>query len=59
MVSYVEKVYSEEQMLPNEPDFDDIDPDEVAKTIETINEVLKDRDIDKKGKQKLNYAKSH
>lgn len=57
--SYVEKVYAEEQMLPNEPDFDAVDPAEVAKTIEAINEVLKDKDIDKKVKQKLNYAKKH
>lgn len=56
---YVEKVYAEEQMLPNEPDFEAIDPEKVAQTIDTINQALKDKDIDKKVKQKLNYAKKN
>ncbi|MBZ9632684.1 transposase, partial [Salegentibacter sp. LM13S] len=57
--SYVEQVYDQEQMLPNEPDFDAIDPAEVAKTIDAINDALKDKEIDKKVKQKLNYAKKN
>lgn len=57
--SYVEKVYAEEQMLPNQPDFKEIDPEKVAQTIDTINEALKDKKIDKKVKQKLNYAKKN
>jgi transposase len=57
--SYVEKVYDQEQMLPNTPDFDAIDPAEVAKTIDAINDALKDKKIDKKIKQKLNYAKKN
>lgn len=57
--SYVEKVYAEEQMLPNQPDFEEIDPEKVAQTIDTINEALKDKKIDKKVKQKLNYAKKN
>lgn len=57
--SYVEKVYAEEQMLPNQPDFEAIDPEKVARTIDTINQALKDKDIDKKVKQKLNYAKKN
>lgn len=36
--SYAEKVYAEEQMLPNQPDFDQIDPEKVAQTIDTINQ---------------------
>ena len=56
---YVEKVYAEEQMLLNEPDFEAIDPEKVAQTIDTINQALKDKDIDKKVKQKLNYAKKN
>lgn len=57
--SYVEKVYAEEQMLPNQPDFEEIDPEKVAQTIDTINEALKDKEVDKKVKQKLNYAKKN
>ena len=57
--SYVEKVYAEEQMLPNQPDFEEIDPEKVAQTINTINEALKDKKIDRKVKQKLNYAKKN
>jgi transposase len=55
--SYVEKVYAEEEQLPNEPRFEAIDPGEVAKTVEAINGALQDREVDKKVKQKLNYAK--
>ncbi len=57
--SYVEKVYAEEQMLPNQPDFDEIDPEKVAQTIDTINQALKDKEVDKKVRQKLNYAKKN
>lgn len=57
--SYVEKVYAEEQMLPNQPDFEEIDREKVAQTIDSINEALKDKKIDKKVKQKLNYAKKN
>jgi len=57
--SYVEKVYTEEQMLPNQPDFEEIDPEKVAQTIDTINQALKDKEVDKKVKQKLNYAKKN
>lgn len=57
--SYVEKVYAEEQMLPNQPNYKEIDPEKVAQTIDTINEALKDKKIDKKVKQKLNYAKKN
>lgn len=57
--SYVEKVSAEEQMLPNEPDFETIDPEKVAQTIDTINQALKDKDIDKKIRQKLGYAKKN
>lgn len=57
--SYVEKVYAAEQMLPNEPDFDAIDPEKVAETIDTINKALEGKAIDKKVKQKLNYAQKN
>jgi transposase len=54
---YVEKVYEDEEQQPNEPDFQAIDPLAVSRTIEEINEALRDKEIDPKIKQKLNYAK--
>ncbi|WZL87701.1 IS1182 family transposase [Salinimicrobium sp. 3283s] len=57
--AYVEKVYAEEQMLPNQPDFEEIDPEKVAQTIDTINQALQDKEVDKKVRQKLNYAKKN
>ena len=55
---YVETVYAEEGQRPNGPDnFDAIDPEEVAKTIDQINKALKCKKTDSKVKQKLNYAK--
>ncbi|MBC8757725.1 IS1182 family transposase [Kordia sp. YSTF-M3] len=57
--SYVEKVYKEEQLIPNTPDFEAIDAEKVAATIHQINDALKGKDIDKKVKQKLNYAKKN
>jgi hypothetical protein len=55
--SYVEKVYKEEQHIPNTPDFEAIDAEKVEATINTINAALQGKDIDKKVKQKLSYAK--
>ena len=57
--TYVEKVYKDEQHIPNTPDFEAIDADKIEATINQINEALKDKDIDKKVKQKLNYAKKN
>ena len=57
--SYVEKVYAQEDQIPNTPNFDAIDPEKVSQTIEQINVALQDKPIDKKVKQKLNYAKKH
>ncbi|GAA3558956.1 IS1182-like element ISBf5 family transposase [Snuella lapsa] len=57
--SYVEKVYKEEQHIPNTPDFEAIDAEKVAATIDQINEALKGKDVDKKVKQKLTYAKKN
>ncbi|UOY05677.1 IS1182 family transposase [Muricauda sp. SCSIO 64092] len=57
--SYVEKVYAQEEQLPNEPSFAAIDPEEVTKTVDTINDALKDKEVDKKVKQKLTYAKKN
>ena len=54
---YVEKVYQDEEQLPNTPDFEAIDPNKVSQTIDQINQALKDKPVAKKVKQKLNYAK--
>ncbi|MFD2188675.1 transposase, partial [Aquimarina celericrescens] len=57
---YVETLYAEEEQRPNEPDnFDAIDPEEVAKTIDRINQSLEGKKVDKAVKQKLNYAKKN
>ena len=56
---YVETVYADEEQTPNTPDFDSIDPDKVAATIDEINQSLAGKQVDKKVKQKLNYAKRH
>jgi len=57
--SYVEKVYKEEQHIPNPPNFEQIDAKQVEATIDKINTALQDKEIDKKVKQKLNYAKKN
>ena len=57
--SYVEKVYVNEQQVPNTPNFEAIDPNQVMQTIEQINIALTDKPVDKKVKQKLNYAKKN
>jgi len=54
---YVEKVYADEEQTPNTPDFEAIAPEKVAATIDHINQALAGKEIDKKVKQKLNYAK--
>ena len=57
--SYVEKVYKDEQKTPNQPNFEAIDADKIEATINKINDALQGKVIDKKVKQKLNYAKKH
>lgn len=50
--SYVEKVYKDEQHIPNTPDFESIDVAKVEATINQINDALQGKEV----KQKLNYA---
>ena len=57
--AYVEKVYKDEQHIPNTPDFGTIDAEQVEATINKINDALQGKDVGKKLKQKLNYAKKH
>jgi hypothetical protein len=41
------------------PDFEKIDSREVKTTIDNISALLKDKQVSKEVKQKLNYAKKH
>ena len=51
---------AKEELLDNDPTlYPELDAEQVKKTIESINEAIKDKPIDKKIKQKLNYAKRH
>jgi len=57
MWSYAEQVAKEELMDNAPTTYDQIDAEKVSKTIDSINEAIKDKEVDKKFKQKLNYAK--
>ena len=51
---------AKEELMDNDPTtYDEIDAAKVTKTIDSINEALKDKPIDKKVKRKLNYAKKN
>ena len=54
---YAESVAKEELMDNDPTTYPELDPEQVKKTIETINQAIKDKTVDKKVKQKLNYAK--
>lgn len=57
--SYAESV-AREELENNEPDsFEKIDQESVLKTIESIDKSLKGKQVDKKVKQKLNYARKN
>ena len=57
MWKYAESVAKEELMDNDPTTYPELDPEQVKKTIETINQAIKDKTVDKKVKQKLNYAK--
>lgn len=57
--SYVEQVYKSEQEELEKPEFQELTPAKVENLIEQINIALKDKKVDKKIKQKLNYAARH
>jgi transposase len=55
--SYAEQV-AREELEHNEPEsFEAIDSEKVTRTIEQIDKALEGKEVDKKVKQKLNYAK--
>jgi transposase len=56
---YTQKVAEEESVQEGQEDFEQIDSEKVEKTIKEIDEALKDKQVDKKVKQKLSYAKKN
>ena len=57
--SYAEQV-AKEELLDNDPTtYTELDAQQVSNTIASINAALKDKQVDKKVKQKLNYAKKN
>ena len=54
---YAESIAKEELMDNDPTTYPELDAEQVSKTIASINEAIKDKPIDKKIKQKLNYAK--
>lgn len=56
---YAETIAKEELMDNAPTTYPELDAKQVRKTIDSINEAIKDKPVDKKIKQKLNYAKRH
>ena len=56
---YSQEVAREETGEEEDDDFDKIDPGKIDETIKKIDEVLKDKPISKRVKQKINYAKKN
>jgi len=56
---YAQRVANAELEDTDPSGFDKIDSEKVNQTIDTINAALKDKEIKKEVKQKLNYAKNH
>lgn len=55
--NYAETVAKDELQNTEEVTFKEVDSEKVSQTIEKINEVLKDKKVSSKVRQKLNYAK--
>ena len=56
---YAQQVAKDEMDLPEPPPFDKVDASAVKQTIDKISNVLKDKEVSSKVKQKLNYAKKN
>lgn len=56
--AYTQQV-AKEELDQQMPDFTAIDPEQVAQTIEKIDTALQDKPVNKKVKQKINYARRH
>ena len=57
--AYVEELYRTEENQPTKTEIAVIDPEEVTRTIEAINDALKDKVVEAKVKQKLAYGKKN
>lgn len=57
--NYAEHIAAEELKDKRPSDFHPVAPDQVQQTIEQINTALTGKEVDKKVKQKLNYAQKH
>ena len=57
--SYTQKVAEEELREEPTPDFEQVDKKKVTETIDKIDKALEGKKVDKKVKQKLNYAKKN
>jgi len=56
---YTQKLAEEELAEESKPDFKEIDREKVSQTIEKIDKALEGKPVNKKVKQKLNYAKKN
>lgn len=54
---YVEEIYEDEEQELNEPEFEELDAEKVTQAIDAINEALEGKQVKKKIKQKLSYAR--
>jgi hemerythrin len=57
--NYAQEVAKEELQNTENIDFKEVDSEKVTQTINKINEVLKDKKVPSKVRQKLNYAKKN
>lgn len=57
--NYAREVAKEELHNTESVDFKEINSEKVTQTIEKVNEVLKDKRVPSKVRQKLNYAKKN
>lgn len=57
--NYAQEVAKDELQNQDDIDFKEVDSEKVTQTIEKINEVLNDKKVPSKVRQKLNYAKKN
>jgi transposase len=56
---YTQRIAEEEEKEEEPGDFEEIDSSKIEEAINKIDEILKDKPVSKKVKQKLNYAKKN
>jgi transposase len=57
--NYTQQIASEELKDTSPTEFSQMNPDDIQRTIDQINEALKDKPVEKKIRQKINYAKKN